>query len=113
MTTALFPLPRTNLTGYRQIVAEDDSDDGDAALLVFQNYLDLLTRAAAVFPNHGDPLRFSREALESAFLTDWVNRAFGLPLNEFTELLGVAVAKHPPAKTRRPPVQLVVLVLLW
>jgi hypothetical protein len=53
-----------------------------------------------------------------AYLSSRIGRVYGEAqfaeeAYELAESLGAAAAKHPSAGTRRPPVQLVVLVLIW
>lgn len=118
-TTALFPLPRTNLTGYRLIVA--DSDDGrDASLLAFQDHLDRLLQAPVPPEAIMEALERISAALSQPRQSDLILILRDSDLLQPVNLVRVArpgLAAAPSVKSasrsRPPPVKLVVLVVLW
>lgn len=111
----MFPLTRTRVVGYRQTVSEDASDPRREALrgrltdLYASGFHDLWERSVQRgFTMSNDSIRADWEEIQR--ITREVNWQAALI---WAETLAAEPTLAKASATRRPPMHLVVLVLIW
>jgi hypothetical protein len=110
-------LTRIGPGGYVETVSEDEMDAAS------QDFLRLVAELAdrldppGPLPGwaveHIKAIEAQGESVNYVYLSARVNRAFGEAAAELAQIVGAAAARHAPAENRRPPVKLVVLVVVW